>query len=54
MADRNELLEAALDSLPDGIALFGSDGTITFWNQAAEAITGYPDTDLLCMPCRKS
>lgn len=47
MADRNEMLEAALDSLPDGIALFGSDGTITFWNQAAEAITGYPDTDLL-------
>jgi diguanylate cyclase (GGDEF)-like protein/PAS domain S-box-containing protein len=47
MTDRTELLEAALDSLPDGIVLFGSEGNIVFWNQAAEEITGYTGIELL-------
>ena len=47
MTDRIELLEAALDSLPNGIVLFGSEGNVIFWNQAAEAITGYTGTELL-------
>jgi diguanylate cyclase (GGDEF)-like protein/PAS domain S-box-containing protein len=47
MIDRAELLEAALDSLPEGLALMGGEGQVMFWNQAAEAITGYPSADLL-------
>jgi PAS domain S-box-containing protein/diguanylate cyclase (GGDEF)-like protein len=47
MADRAELFEVALDSLPEGIALLGSEGQIMLWNRAAEAITGYASADLL-------
>jgi diguanylate cyclase (GGDEF)-like protein/PAS domain S-box-containing protein len=47
MADRTELLEVALDSLPEGLALLGSEGQIMLWNRAAEAITGYGSADLL-------
>lgn len=45
--DRTELLESALDALPDGIALFGPEGEVMFWNHAAEAITGYAGSELL-------
>jgi len=48
--DRTELLEAALDSLPDGIALLGADGSVCFWNRAAEAMTGYGGAELLARP----
>ena len=37
MIDRAELLEAALDSRPDGIVLLGVDSEVVFWNRAAEA-----------------
>jgi diguanylate cyclase (GGDEF)-like protein/PAS domain S-box-containing protein len=47
MADRMELLEAALDILPDGIALAGLEGRVAFWNSAAEAITGHARANLL-------
>jgi diguanylate cyclase (GGDEF)-like protein/PAS domain S-box-containing protein len=47
MTDRMELLEAALDILPDGIALAGLKGGVTFWNSAAEAITGHARANLL-------
>jgi diguanylate cyclase (GGDEF)-like protein/PAS domain S-box-containing protein len=50
MKDRTELLESALDSLPDGIGLFGADGEVVFWNHAAEAITGYAGAELLARP----
>ena len=50
MIDRAELLEAALDSRPDGIALLGIEGEVMFWNRAAEAITGYSSLDLLSRP----
>jgi diguanylate cyclase (GGDEF)-like protein/PAS domain S-box-containing protein len=46
MTDRTELLEAALDSRPDGIALLGVEGEVVFWNHAAEAITGFESADL--------
>lgn len=46
MSDRAELLEAALDALPDGIAVFSEDSKVVWWNQAAEAITGYAGMDL--------
>jgi PAS domain S-box-containing protein len=47
MANRAELLEVALDSFPEGIALLGCEGQIMLWNRAAEAITGYASVDLL-------
>jgi diguanylate cyclase (GGDEF)-like protein/PAS domain S-box-containing protein len=50
MTDRTELLEAALDSRPDGIALLGMDGEVVLWNQAAEAITGYAGIEILHLP----
>lgn len=50
MANRVELLEAALDSRPDGIALLDEDGVVVFWNRAAEAITGYMGVEVLSRP----
>ena len=47
MGERTELLESALDALPDGIALFGMEGEVVFWNRAAEAITGYAGMEIL-------
>jgi diguanylate cyclase (GGDEF)-like protein/PAS domain S-box-containing protein len=47
MADRNELLESALDSMQDGIALFGPRCEVVFWNQAAEATTGYAALEVM-------
>lgn len=47
MTDRMALLESALDSLPDGLALLDCEGGVVFWNRAAEAITGYSLIDLL-------
>lgn len=52
MCDRTEMLEAALNSLPDGFALVGTDGNIAFWNQAAEAITGYTGAGVVGQPIR--
>jgi diguanylate cyclase (GGDEF)-like protein/PAS domain S-box-containing protein len=53
MTDRTELLEAALDSLPDGIGLAGQQGRLAFWNKAAEGITGHPRAELLGRPVRE-
>ncbi len=50
MTDRTELLAAALDSLPDGIAVLAGKDEVLFWNQAAEAITGFAAADLLEHP----
>jgi diguanylate cyclase (GGDEF)-like protein/PAS domain S-box-containing protein len=47
MTDRAELLEAALDRLPAGIALLGEEGEVVFWNRAAEAITGHSGLELV-------
>jgi diguanylate cyclase (GGDEF)-like protein/PAS domain S-box-containing protein len=47
MADRTEILEAALDILPDGIALLGEEGEVVFWNRAAEAISGHAGLELV-------
>jgi diguanylate cyclase (GGDEF)-like protein/PAS domain S-box-containing protein len=47
MRDRTELLESALDSLPDGIAIFSDVDEVVLWNHAAAAITGYAGMDLL-------
>ena len=42
-----ELLEAALDSLPDGVGLLDREGEVMFWNQAAQNITGYAPIELV-------
>jgi len=47
VTDRMELLEAALDSLPDGVGLMCREGNVIFWNQAAEGITGFAAIELL-------
>jgi diguanylate cyclase (GGDEF)-like protein/PAS domain S-box-containing protein len=50
MTDRTELLEAALDSFPEGVALLGAEREVVFWNRAAEAITGYERGTLVAHP----
>lgn len=50
MAEPTALLEAALDSLPEGLALLDRECGVMFWNQAAEAITGYHAADLVASP----
>ncbi len=52
MRDRSELVEAALDVLPNGIAVAGEEGQVVFWNRAAEAITGYASAGMLGRPVR--
>jgi diguanylate cyclase (GGDEF)-like protein len=47
MTDRAELFEAALDGLPEGVALLGDDCHVAFWNHAAQAITGYSALDVV-------
>lgn len=42
MIGRNDLMEAALESFPEGLALLSPEDVVTFWNRAAEKITGYP------------
>jgi diguanylate cyclase (GGDEF)-like protein/PAS domain S-box-containing protein len=50
MSDRTELLESALDSLPDGVGVFSEADEVIWWNPAAEAITGFAGMDLLQRP----
>jgi len=47
MTDRTELLEAALDALPEGMALADLEGQVVFWNDTAQAITGHRGADLI-------
>jgi chemotaxis family two-component system sensor kinase Cph1 len=54
MTDRTELLEAALDSLAEGIALAGPERRLVFWNRAAEAITGHAGANLLGRPVHEA
>ncbi len=47
MADRSELVEAALDAQPEGVAVLDLEERAVFWNRAAEQMTGYCSADLL-------
>jgi diguanylate cyclase (GGDEF)-like protein/PAS domain S-box-containing protein len=47
MSDRSELIEAALDSFPEGLVLLDREDAVAFWNRAAERITGYPSIEVL-------
>ena len=47
MADRAELLEAALDVYPEGVGLLDEAGRVVFWNHAAELVTGHPNAAII-------
>jgi diguanylate cyclase (GGDEF)-like protein/PAS domain S-box-containing protein len=50
MIDRCELMEAALEGFPEGLALLSCKGEIAFWNQAAEHITGFSSMETMGRP----
>ena len=45
--DRTELLESALDSLTEGIALADQDGRVAVWNHTAETISGFTNAEIV-------
>jgi len=47
MADRCELMEAALEGFAEGVALLDREGRVVFWNHAAEKVTGFPGIDVV-------
>jgi diguanylate cyclase (GGDEF)-like protein len=47
MADRSELVEAALEIYPEGLALLDEAGRVMLWNHAAEIITGHSNANIL-------
>ncbi|HZB88825.1 MAG TPA: diguanylate cyclase [Terracidiphilus sp.] len=47
MAERQEMMEAALDCLSEGVALLDEFGHVVFWNRAAESVTGFPGIDIV-------
>jgi diguanylate cyclase (GGDEF)-like protein len=47
MAERAEMLEAALKVYPEGMALLDLEDRVVFWNRAAELITGYSGVNLI-------
>jgi len=51
VARRTALLEAALDSIEEGLILLDADARVAFWNQAATTISGYPRESLLGRNC---
>ncbi|HEY1985457.1 MAG TPA: diguanylate cyclase [Terracidiphilus sp.] len=47
MTNRSELVEAALDVYPEGLALLNLEGRVVFWNRCAELMTGYTGADVV-------
>lgn len=47
MADRTELMDSALASSPEGIALVSDEGQVVVWNRAAAEISGYPAIEVI-------
>jgi diguanylate cyclase (GGDEF)-like protein/PAS domain S-box-containing protein len=45
--DRCGLLEAALESFAEGVALLDSGGRVIFWNHAAEQATGFAGVEIV-------
>ena len=50
MADRTELLEAALDCFPEGIVFFDAADEVVLWNMAAQSMSGYSAHEVLTQP----
>jgi PAS domain S-box-containing protein len=46
MMEGCELMEAALESFPEGLALLDREGEVAYWNRAAANITGFPIIDM--------
>lgn len=51
MGDGSEFYLKVLDTLTDGVYFVDRDGRITFWNRAAEVLTGFQRDDVLGRPC---
>ncbi|WP_242355483.1 MULTISPECIES: sigma-54-dependent Fis family transcriptional regulator [unclassified Anaeromyxobacter] len=49
--DSVETLRRMADALPDGLFLTDREGTVTFWNRAAERITGWPRSEAIGQRC---
>jgi diguanylate cyclase (GGDEF)-like protein/PAS domain S-box-containing protein len=47
MTNRSELVEAALDVYPEGLALLDLEKRVVFWNQSAERMMGFSSADLV-------
>jgi diguanylate cyclase (GGDEF)-like protein/PAS domain S-box-containing protein len=45
--DHTEILQAALETLDEGVAVLDGNLRVLFWNRAAAALTGYQAADLL-------
>ncbi len=48
------IFRAVLDSLQTGVYLVGRDGTILFWNDGAERITGFRRHEVIGRSCREN
>ena len=48
-----EILQSFCESVPLGICLVNLQGRITYWNAAAESVTGYLSQDVLGRPYRQ-
>lgn len=53
ISKKEEDLLRILDNLPDGLFTMDKEGRITYFNPAAERITGIPASDAIGMHCRK-
>ncbi|WP_242343488.1 sigma-54 interaction domain-containing protein [Anaeromyxobacter terrae] len=49
--DSVETLRRMADALPEGLFLTDREGTVTFWNRAAERITGWPRSEAIGQRC---
>jgi PAS domain S-box-containing protein len=47
MSGRVELMEAALEAHPEGVALLDAAGQVLFWNRAAETMTGFGGIEMV-------
>ncbi len=43
--------ESVLDALPDGVYVVNRTRTVTYWNAAAEALSGYTDAEVIGHRC---
>jgi diguanylate cyclase (GGDEF)-like protein/PAS domain S-box-containing protein len=51
MPFRNELYKTILDNIQEGVYFVDLDRRITYWNQAAETITGYSSDEVVGQHC---
>ena len=49
----SSLMDVVLDSVADGVFTVDPDLQITYWNRAAEEITGYPAGEAVGRPCHE-